>query len=241
MADSEAPRQNHILGALPEHNYAELSTLLELVNMTSGDVIYEPGERLHYAYFPTSCIVSNYCISTDGASTEIAMIGKEGMVGIALFMGGETMPNRAVVMASGQAYRLKRNQLLQEIGRMDRRRSGALYEVLLRYILALLTYTGQTAACNRHHSLDQQLCRWLLLNLDRLNDNQISATQSLIAEMLGVRREGITVAAGKLQRDGLIRYKRGHIAVLNRSGLEARSCECYQVVKSEFDRLWHFH
>ncbi len=241
MADSEAPRQNHILGALPEHNYAELSTLLELVNMTSGDVIYEPGERLHYAYFPTSCIFSNYCISTDGASTEIAMIGKEGMVGIALFMGGETMPNRAVVMASGQAYRLKRNQLLQEIGRMDRRRSGALYEVLLRYILALLTYTGQTAACNRHHSLDQQLCRWLLLNLDRLNDNQISATQSLIAEMLGVRREGITVAAGKLQRDGLIRYKRGHIAVLNRSGLEARSCECYQVVKSEFDRLWHFH
>lgn len=241
MVNSDTPRQNHLLSALPAHNFAYLSALLEFVELSTGDVIYEPGEIPHYAYFPTTCIISKYCINEDGASTEIAMIGKEGMIGIALFMGGETMPNRAVVITPGYAYRLRRKQFLQETNRQDQPHINALNQVLLLYTLALLTYMGQIAACNRHHAVEQQLCRWLLLSLDRLNDNQIIITQSSIADMLGVRREGVTEAAGKLQRAGLIRYHRGHITVLNRAGLEARSCECYQIVKSEFDRLQHCH
>lgn len=241
MVNSDAPRQNHLLSAMPEHNFAYLSALLEFVELSTGDVIYEPGEIPQYAYFPTTCIISKYCINEDGASTEVAMIGNEGMIGIALFMGGETMLNRAVVITPGYAYRLRRNQFLQETSRWGGPHNSALNRVLLRYTLALLTYTGQIAACNRHHSVEQQLCRWLLLSLDRLNDNQIIITHSSIADMLGVRREGVTEAAGTLQRAGLIRYNRGHITVLNRAGLETRSCECYQVVKSEFDRLRCYH
>jgi CRP-like cAMP-binding protein len=237
MINSATSRQNHLLGALPADNYTDLFSQLEFVKLSAGDVLYEPGEVPHYAYFPTTCIVSKYCINEDGASTEIAMIGKEGMIGIALFMGGGTMPNRAVVITPGHAYRLRRKQFLQEIDRQGEPHISALNRVLLRYTLALITYMGQMAACNRHHAIEQQLSRWLLLSLDRLNDNQVITTQASIADKLGVRREGITEAAGKLQRTGLIRYSRGHITVVNRAGLEARSCECYQVVKSEFDQL----
>jgi CRP-like cAMP-binding protein len=200
--------------------------------MKLGDVLYEPGIQLRYVYFPTTSIVSLLYVMEDGASAEIAIVGNEGILGISLFMGGETTPSRAVVQSAGYGFRLKAQHLKNEFGRF-----GPLLHLLLRYTQALITQMAQTAVCNRHHSVDQQLCRWLLLSLDRLASNELTMTQELIANMLGVRREGVTEAAGKLQDAGLIRYRRGRITVLDRPGLEARSCECYAVVKAEFDRL----
>ena len=200
--------------------------------MQLGDVLYESGGRLQHVYFPTTSIVSLLYVMEDGASAEIAIVGNEGILGIALFMGGETTPNRAVVQSAGYGYRLKSQLLKHEFNR-----AGPVLHLLLRYTQALITQMAQTAVCNRHHSLEQQLCRWLLLSLDRLSSDSLAMTQELIANMLGVRREGVTEAAGKLQRAGLIRYQRGHIEVLNRPGLEQVVCECYAVVKREFDRL----
>jgi CRP-like cAMP-binding protein len=232
MTDAKNPHQNHLLNALPADVYERLFPHLELVQMPLGNVLYESGGELHYAYFPTTCIVSLLYVLEDGASAEIAVVGNEGIVGVALFMGGGTMPNRAVVQSAGYAYRLRAALMQQEISL-----NGPLLRLLLRYTQALITQMAQTAVCNRHHSLDQQLCRWLLLSLDRLASNQLVMTQELIANMLGVRREGVTEAAKKLQQAGLIDYTRGRITVLDRPRLEARACECYQVVKTETDRL----
>ena len=232
MNNSHAPSQNHLLAALPAEERGRLIPHLELVPMPLGAVLYESGSELRHVYFPTTSIVSLLYVMRDGASAEIAVVGNEGIIGVALFMGGETMPNRAVVQSAGHAYRLKGHLLKQEFNR-----SGELQHLLLRYTQALLTQMAQTAVCNRHHSLDQQLCRWLLLSLDRLPSTELVMTQELIANMLGVRREGVTEAAGNLQKAGLISYRRGRITVLDRAGLEARACECYAVVKNEFDRL----
>ena len=232
MHDPQTPRQNYLLAALPDQDYARLLPHLELVPMPLGNVLYESGNELNHVYFPTTAIISLLYVMIDGASAEIAVVGNEGIIGVALFMGGQTMPNRAVVQSAGHAYRLKGQLLKQEFNR-----SGELQHLLLRYTQALLTQMAQTAVCNRHHSLDQQLCRWLLLSLDRLPSNELVMTQELIANMLGVRREGVTEAAGNLQLDGLIKYQRGRITVIDRPGLEARSCECYAVVKKESDRL----
>ncbi len=225
-------RQNHLLAVLPEPERIRLFPQMELVDMPLGHTLYESGDQLEYVFFPTTAIVSLLYILEDGASAEIAVVGNEGIVGVALFMGGETMPNRAVVQSEGRAYRLPGRVLKEEFNR-----GGALQHLLLRYTLAMLTQMAQTAVCNRHHSVDQQLCRWLLLSLDRLPTNELRMTQELIANMLGVRREGVTEAAGKLQRAGLIHYHRGRITVLDRPGLEARVCECYEVVRQEFFRL----
>lgn len=227
-----SPHRNQLLDALPASDYERLGTHLELVPMALGDVLYESGSQLQYVYFPTTSIVSLLYVMEDGSSAEIAIVGNEGILGISLFMGGNTTPSRAVVQSAGHGFRLKAQLLKDEFGRF-----GPTMHLLLRYTQALITQMAQTAVCNRHHSIDQQLCRWLLLSLDRLSSNQLSMTQELIANMLGVRREGVTEAAGKLQDAGLIRYHRGRITVLDRPGLEARSCECYQVVKTEFDRL----
>jgi CRP-like cAMP-binding protein len=226
------PKQNHLLAVLPAAVYERLSPQLELVPMPLGEVLYESGSQLRDVYFPTDSIVSLLYVMEDGASAEIAVVGNEGIIGVALFMGGETMPNRAVVQSAGYAYRLKGQLMKQEFNR-----SGPLQHLLLRYTQALITQMAQTAVCNRHHSVDQQFCRWLLLSLDRLPSNEVTMTQELIANMLGVRREGVTEAAGKLQGAGLIHYSRGHITVLDRPAVEAKSCECYAVVKNEFDRL----
>ncbi len=231
------PRQNQILAALPANEYAHVFQHLELVPMPLGHVLHESGGRMQHAYFPTTSIVSRLCDMEDGASAEIAVVGSEGVVGVSLFLGGETTTSRAVVQNAGHAYRLQGHQLMQEFGRAGGRRNGTLQHLLLHYSQALMTQMAQTAVCNRHHSLDQQFCRWLLLRLDRMSSNEMSMTQELIAHMLGVRREGITESAGKLQRAGLIEYRRGHITVLDRKGLEAQVCECYGVVKKEFDRL----
>ncbi len=228
----QSPSLNHLLQALPPGDYERLAPHLELISMKLGDVLYEPGVRLRYVYFPTTSIVSLLYVMEDGASAEIAIVGNEGILGISLFMGGETTPSRAVVQSAGYGFRLKAQLLKDEFHRF-----GPMLHLLLRYTQALITQMAQTAVCNRHHSVDQQLCRWLLLSLDRLASNELSMTQELIANMLGVRREGVTEAAGKLQDAGLIRYRRGRITVLDRPGLEARSCECYQVVKTELDRL----
>jgi CRP-like cAMP-binding protein len=225
-------RQNHLLAVLPEPECARLLPHLELVSLPLGKALYESGDTLNHVYFPTTSIVSLLYVMENAASAEIAVIGNEGIVGIALFMGGETMPNRAVVQSAGHAYRLKGQLLKQEFNR-----AGALQHLLLRYTLAMLTQMAQTAVCNRHHSVDQQLCRWLLLSLDRLPSNELKMTQELIANMLGVRREGVTEAAGRLQAAGLIHYSRGHITVTDRPGLEKRVCECYDVVRKEFHRL----
>ncbi len=232
MPNHHNPKENHLLAALPTEEYEHLSPHLERIQMALGEVIYESGGELRHAYFPTTCIVSLLYVLASGESAEIAVIGNEGLVGVALFMGGGTMPNRAVVQSAGYAYRLRGALIKQEFDRY-----GALLRLLLRYTQALITQMAQTAVCNRHHSVDQQLCRWLLLCLDRLPSNELLMTQELIANMLGVRREGVTEAAGKLHKAGLIDYRRGHITVLDRPGLEARVCECYQVVKTEFDRL----
>jgi CRP-like cAMP-binding protein len=226
------PRQNHLLAVLPKAESERLLPQLELVPLPLGGSLYESGDRLNHVYFPASAIVSLLYELENGASAEIAVVGNEGIVGIALFMGGDTMPNRAVVQSEGHAYRLKGLALKEEFNR-----GGALQHLLLRYTLALLTQMAQTAVCNRHHTVDQQLCRWLLLSLDRLPANELSMTQELIANMLGVRREGVTEAARKLQDAGLIRYSRGRITVVDRPGLEARVCECYAVVREEFRRL----
>ena len=228
----EGVHRNHLLDALPKGDYERLVANLELVPMELGAVLYEPGVQMRYVYFPTTSIVSLLYVMEDGASAEIAIVGNEGMLGIALFMGGETTPSRAVVQSAGAGYRLRAQLLKEEFARF-----GPMLRLLLRYTQALITQMAQTAVCNRHHSVDQQLCRWLLLSLDRLSSNQLAMTQELIANMLGVRREGVTEAAGKLQEAGLIRYQRGKITVIDRRGLERRSCECYQVVKREFDRL----
>ena len=225
-------RGNHLLAMLPKEERELIFPHLQPIHLPLGKALYESGDRLEHVYFPTTSIVSLLYIMEDGASAEIAVVGNEGIVGVALFMGGETVPNRAVVQSAGGAYRLPGSVLKQEFAR-----AGAFQHLLLRYTLAMLTQMAQTAVCNRHHSVDQQLCRWLLLSLDRLPANELTMTQELIANMLGVRREGVTEAAGKLQDAGLISYSRGRIVVLDRPGLEARVCECYEVVKKEFERL----
>ncbi len=232
MTELHSPRQNHLLAALPDEEYERITANLELVPMTLGEVLYESGIQMRHVYFPLDAIVSLLYVMEDGASAEIAIVGNEGVVGVSLFMGGETTPSRAVVQSAGYAFRLKGQLLKDEFFRV-----GPMQRLLLRYTQALLTQMAQTAVCNRHHSIDQQLCRWLLLSLDRLNSNELVMTQELIANMLGVRREGVTEAAGRLQKAGLIEYHRGRIKVLDRPRLEARTCECYAVVKKEFDRL----
>jgi CRP-like cAMP-binding protein len=229
---SNDPRQNHLLSVLPEGEFARIFPYLELINLDLGKVLYESGGKLGFVYFPTTAIVSLLSVMDNGSSAEIAIVGYEGIVGIALFMGGETMANRAVVQSAGMAYRLNGNILKEEFNR-----AGPVQHLLLRYTMAFLAQMAQTAVCNRHHTIDQQLCRWLLLSIDRLPSNKLCMTQELIANMLGVRREGVTEAAGKLQKAGLIDYNRGHITVLDRPGLEARVCECYGVVRDEFARL----
>jgi CRP-like cAMP-binding protein len=232
MSDVHDPRSNHLLAALPAADFDRVKAHLKLVLLPLGEVLYESGSRQRAVYFPTTAIVSLLYTMADGASAEIAVVGNEGLIGVSLFMGGETTPSRAVVQSAGHSYRLPGKLLKEEFTR-----GAALQHLLLRYTQALLTQMAQTAVCNRHHSLDQQLCRWLLLSLDRLAGNELVMTQELIANMLGVRREGVTEAAGHLQRAGLIKYSRGRITVVDRPGLEARTCECYGVVKKEFDRL----
>lgn len=232
VCSDNPPQLNHLLAALPAADFALIAAQLELVAMPLGEMLYEPGMQLQHAYFPTSCIVSLHYVMASGASAESAGVGNEGMVGISLFMGGNTTSSSAVVQTAGYAYRLDRRVLKQEF-----ERSGSLQRMLLRYTQALMTQMSQTGACNRHHTVEQQLCRWLLLTLDRMPSNDLIITQELVAGMLGVRREGITESAGNLQRAGFINYRRGHISVLNRSGLEASVCECYAVVKAEMKRL----
>lgn len=226
------PAQNHLLAAMTPGAFERWARHLEHVAMPLGDVLYESGGRLEHVYFPTTSIVSLIYVLIDGASAEIAVVGNEGLLGISLFMGGETTPSRAIVQSAGFGYRLKAQLLKDEF-----HRGGSTMHLLLRYTQALITQMAQTAVCNRHHSVDQQLCRWLLLSLDRLSSNNLVMTQELIANMLGVRREGVTEAAGKLQRAGIIRYTRGRIEVTDRKRLEETVCECYAVVKAEFDRL----
>ena len=229
---SDTPLQNHLLSALPAAEWDRLLPRMELRPMPLGHVLYESGTTMRHVYFPTTSIISLLYVMEDGSSAEIAIVGNEGIVGISLFMGGETTPSRAIVQSAGQAYRVAGKFLKEEFFR-----AGPLQRLLLRYTQALITQMSQTAVCNRHHSVEQQLCRWLLMSLDRLPSNELTMTQELIANMLGVRREGVTESAGKLQKLGLINYNRGHIIVINRPALEAHACECYAVVKKEFDRL----
>lgn len=236
MSLDQDPCHNKLLAALPEDERARVFPDLELVEMPLGNVLYSPDKQIKHVYFPTTAIVSLLHVMESGASAEIAVVGKEGIVGISLFMGGETTSSWAVVQSAGYAYRLTGQRLKTEFFRAE-----TLQRLLLRYTQALMTQMAQTAVCNRHHTVDQQLCRWLLLSLDRLPSNELTMTQELIANMLGVRREGVTEAAGRLQRDGLIRYVRGKITVLDREGLEKRVCECYRVVKVETDRLMNGH
>src|SRR5450631_4678623 len=225
-------RKNSLLAALPEAEWKRWLPQLERVEMPLGQVLYEAGDTLKYMYFPMTSIVSLLYVMENGASAEIAVVGKEGLVGVSLFMGGESTPSRAVVQSAGHGYRLRAQSMKDEFNR-----AGPVLHLVLRYTQALITQMAQTAVCNRHHSLDQQLCRWLLLSLDRLRANELAMTQELISNMLGVRREGVTEAANKLQQAGLISYSRGRITVLDRAGLEKRTCECYAVVKREYDRL----
>jgi len=232
MPSLHSPEQNHLLAALPKAEFGRLAAQLELIPLRLGEILYEPGGQLQHAYFPTTAIVSLHYVTESGASAEIAGVGNEGVIGIALFLGGDTTPSSAMVQTAGYAYRLDRRHLQQEF-----ERAGPLLRLLLRYTQALMTQMTQTAVCNRHHSVEQQLCRWLLTTLDRIPSGQLVMTQELVASMLGVRREGITAAAGRLQEAGFIRYRRGHIAVIERPGLESLSCECYAVVKRELGRL----
>ncbi|MEX1993931.1 MAG: Crp/Fnr family transcriptional regulator [Steroidobacteraceae bacterium] len=232
MTTVDNPKQNRLLAALPVPEFERLAAHLEPIPMLLGELLYQPGEQLQHAYFPTSAILSMHYVMASGASAETAGVGNEGMVGVSLFMGGDTMPSSAICTTAGHAYRLGRRFLMEEFDRPGQMRS-----LLLRYTQALITQLFQTAACNRHHSVEQQLCRWLLVTLDRVPSGQLVITQELIARMLGVRREGITEAAGRLQRAGVIQYRRGHLAVVERSGLESRVCECYAVVRTETDRL----
>ena len=232
MSSLPSPNQNHLLAALPEAEFERLLAHLELVPMPLGEMLYEPGDKLQHVYFPTTCIVSLHYVMESGASAEFAGVGNEGVVGISLFMGGDSTSSSAMVQTAGHAYRLDSRLLKQEF-----KRGGLLQHLLLRYTQALFTQMSQTAACNRHHSVEQQLCRWLLLTLDRVSLRELVMTQELVASMLGVRREGITTAAGKLQRAGFIHYRRGHISVFERAGLETRVCECYGAVRKELSRL----
>jgi CRP-like cAMP-binding protein len=225
-------KRNHLLASLPDAEWKRWAPMLERIDMPLGHVLYESGATLGYVYFPLTSIVSLLYVMENGASAEIAVVGNEGLVGVSLFMGGESTPSRAVVQSAGQGCRLKAQTMKAEFDR-----AGPVLHLLLRYTQALLTQMAQTAVCNRHHSLDQQLCRWLLLSLDRLQGDELVMTQELIANMLGVRREGVTEGALKLQKAGLIKYARGHITILDRMGLEQRTCECYAVVKREYDRL----
>jgi CRP-like cAMP-binding protein len=224
--------QNHLLAQLPKAEQKRWFPQLEWIDMPLGEVMYEAGATLRHVYFPTTSIVSLLYVMEDGASAEIAVVGNEGLVGVSLFMGGGSTPSRGVVQSAGKGYRLSARIMKDEFDR-----AGPVLHLLLRYTQALITQMSQTAVCNRHHSLDKQLCRWLLLSLDRLQGNELVMTQELIANMLGVRREGVTEGALNLQKAGLIKYARGHITVLDRKGLERRSCECYAVVKKEYDRL----
>ncbi|WP_210547352.1 Crp/Fnr family transcriptional regulator [Rhodoferax sp. PAMC 29310] len=226
------PRQNHLLAALPDADFATFSNELELVPMPLGHMLYEPGTQLRHVYFPTTSIVSLHYVTATGASAETAGVGNEGVVGVSLFMGGDTTPSSAVVQTAGHAYRLDRHLLQTEFNR-----AGALQRLLLRYTQALMTQMSQSAVCNRYHSVEQQLCGWLLLTMDRMPARELVMTQELVASMLGVRRESVTEAAGSLQTAGYIRYRRGHIAVLDRAGLATHACECYGVVKKELGRL----
>lgn len=232
MSLTDDPRQNHLLAALPEDEWERLKDHLELVELPLGKVIYESGQEMSHVIFPTSAIISLLYVTEDGASAEVAVVGFEGLVGISLFMGGHSTLSRAVVQSAGKGFRLAGNRLMLEFNR-----AGPALRLLLCYTQALITQMAQTAVCNRHHSLDQQLCRWLLLSLDRLRSNELVMTQELIANMLGVRREGVTAAAGSLQNAKLIHYRRGHITVLDRVGLEQRACECYAAVRREYERL----
>lgn len=231
MTEPANPKKNHLLAALPEPEWQRWQAHLECVSLPLGAVLYEAGDTMSHVYFPTSAIVSLLYVMEDGASAEIAVVGNEGIVGVSLFMGGESTSSRAVVQSAGSGFRMPARLLKEEFKR------APVLHLLLRYTQALITQMAQTAVCNRHHSIDQQLCRWLLLSLDRLQGKELVMTQELIANMLGVRREGVTEGALKLQRLGLIRYARGHISVLDRKGLESRTCECYEVVKKEYDRL----
>ncbi len=232
LSARHSPEQNHLLATLPAEVFERIAPHLELVAMPLGEALYESGGQLHHVCFPTTSIVSLHYVMENGSSAEIAGVGNEGVVGISLFMGGNTTPSRATVCTGGHGYRLKARLMMEEFNR-----AGPMMRLMLRYTQALITQMSQTAVCNRHHSMEQQLCRWLLLTLDRLPSQELIMTQELIASMLGVRREGITETAGDLQRAGLISYRRGHITVQNREGLEARACECYDVVKKEFRRL----
>jgi CRP-like cAMP-binding protein len=231
-ANTTAPTQNRLLAMLPREEYERILPHLNHISFSLGEVIYESGGLMHYIYFPANAIISLLYMMENGSSAEMGMVGKEGLVGIALFMGGDTMPNRAVVQSAGGAFRMRAKVLQDEFAR-----GGMFQRLLLRYTQALITQMSQTAVCNRLHEIEQQLCRWLLLSHDRLNSDELVMTQELIANMLGVRREGVTAAAGRLQEQGLISYVRGHIQILDRSGLEAAVCECYKVVKDEYDRL----
>jgi CRP-like cAMP-binding protein len=232
IAHSTDPKKNHLIAALPDAEWKRWQPNLEPIDLSLGQVLYESGGTMSHVYFPTQSIVSLLYVMENGASAEIAVVGNEGVVGISLFMGGGSTPSRAVVQSAGQGFRLKAQIIKDEFDQ-----SGPVLHLLLRYTQALITQMSQTAVCNRHHSLDQQLCRWLLLSMDRLDGSDLVMTQELIANMLGVRREGVTEGALKLQAAGLIRYARGHIKILDRQGLEKRSCECYDVVKKEYDRL----
>ena len=232
MLHAHGPRQNRLLAALPAAEMEPLTAQLELVPMRLGDMLYEPGGQLLHAYFPTTAIVSLHYVTVSGAACETSGVGHEGVVGISLFMGGDTTPSSAVVHTAGHAYRLGRHAVKREF---DRR--GSMQRVLLGYIQAMITQIAQTAVCNRHHAVEQQLCRWLLMALDRTPSGELTLTQELVAGVLGVRREAVTLAAGKLQQAGYIRYRRGHLSVLDRHGLEANACECYAVVKKELSRL----
>ncbi|AMM26467.1 Crp/Fnr family transcriptional regulator [Variovorax sp. PAMC 28711] len=231
MPNSIDPMRNHLLSSLPAAEWSRWRDQLEMVSLPLGKVLHESGSVQSHVYFPTTSIVSLLYVMENGASAEIAVVGNEGVVGISLFMGGESTTSRAVVQSAGRAFRLAAEVMKEEFKR------APVLHLLLRYTQALITQMAQTAVCNRHHSLDQQLCRWLLLSLDRLQGNELVMTQELIANMLGVRREGVTESALKLQKAGLIQYARGHITVLDRPGIEERSCECYAVVKTEYERL----
>ncbi|MDP3392092.1 MAG: Crp/Fnr family transcriptional regulator [Methylococcaceae bacterium] len=232
LSEQPSPKQNHLLAALPTEIFERIAPYLELIKLPLGEVLYESGDQLQHVYFLTSAIVSLNYLMENGASAEIAGVGNEGVLGVSILMGGNTTTSRASVHTAGHGYRLKRQVMMNEFNR-----GGPMMALLLRYTQALMTQISQTAVCNRHHSVEQQLCRWLLLTLDRLPSNELILTQELIAGMLGVRREGITEAAGNLQRAGFISYRRGHITVIDRLGMEGRSCECYKVVKNEFHRL----
>lgn len=238
MSAMQSPNRNQLLATLPAVEFERIAPHLELVAMPLEEVLYESGDSLQHVYFPTTAIVSKCYLMENGASSEIVGVGNEGVIGTSLFMGGITQPSRAIVYTGGYGYRIKARVLMEEFDRAGGRRAGSMQQILLRYTQALMTQISQTAVCNRHHTLEQRLCRWLLQTLDRSDSNELNMTQELIASLLGVRREGVTEAAGHLQQEGYIRYRRGRITVLDRVGLEGYACECYSVVKSAFEQAF---